>query len=218
VPGGGGSGAANWISAGTGSPGAGAAGQIIVTEYYPGGATGRIVSQAWTVGPPANPQDGDVWMATGVDANGTCWQFRYNAGSASAYKWEFVGGPPAFASVETGESTASGTYVDLATVGPTFTCARGGDYQVMLSSTINNNTLNCGGVYSFDVGAVAAIDNNGLYQVGGPAGINFNFGGKFSLVTGVVAAAVLRGKYRIASGGTATFAYRRMQVTPVRVA
>ena len=42
-------------------------------------------------GPPASPADGDIWFA-GVDGAGTVWTFRYNAGSASTYKWEFVGG------------------------------------------------------------------------------------------------------------------------------
>lgn len=54
----------------------------------------RITSGAFSAGPPKNPQNGDIWIATGVDTNGTVWQFRYNAGSSSAYKWEFIGGAP----------------------------------------------------------------------------------------------------------------------------
>lgn len=43
-------------------------------------------------GPPSSPSSGDIWIGANVDGNGTRWQFQYNAGSASAYKWEFVGG------------------------------------------------------------------------------------------------------------------------------
>ena len=44
--------------------------------------------------PPASPADGDLWALPVDVPTGTTWLFRYNAGSASAYKWQFVGGPP----------------------------------------------------------------------------------------------------------------------------
>jgi hypothetical protein len=62
-----------------------------------------------TAGPPANPSDGDIWIATdvlpgisggsaGASGNtfGPCtWMFQYDADySLSANKWQFIGGPP----------------------------------------------------------------------------------------------------------------------------
>jgi hypothetical protein len=44
------------------------------------------------------PADNDIWIATDVDANGTCWMFQLQLCRASAlYKWEFIGGPPVIA-------------------------------------------------------------------------------------------------------------------------
>lgn len=46
-------------------------------------------------GPPANPYDGQVWIATQVGGpTGITWQFRYKSDSLSTYKWEFIGGAP----------------------------------------------------------------------------------------------------------------------------
>lgn len=53
----------------------------------------KITSGTFPAGPPASPSDGDIWIGHSV-GNGVVWAFRYNLGSASAYKWEFIGGPP----------------------------------------------------------------------------------------------------------------------------
>jgi len=109
-------------------------GSIFIAEVYTPGtfygvtAPPKLTSGAWSSGPPASPQDGDIWMATAVDANGTVWQFRYNAGSASAYKWEFIGGPPVVLSATAAlQSSASSTYQELDT-SLRFTASRAGDY------------------------------------------------------------------------------------------
>src|SRR5262245_9498436 len=79
--------------------------------------------------PPASPADGDEWILPADATNGVMWQFRYRAASASAYKWEFIGGPPLVIYIVTTETTTTtGAWVDLTTVGPAFTAPRGGDY------------------------------------------------------------------------------------------
>jgi hypothetical protein len=90
--------------------------------------TVRIVRDM-SIGPPPNPVNGDVWVATNVDALGTIWEFRYNANSASAYKWEFMGGTPLLVSSVGGVTTTTTGYIDL-TGGPTLTAPRAGDYWV----------------------------------------------------------------------------------------
>jgi len=42
---------------------------------------------------PASPADGDEYVLVDSTSNPTYqWRFRYNAGSTSSYKWEFIGG------------------------------------------------------------------------------------------------------------------------------
>lgn len=91
-------------------------------------------------GPPANPKDGDIWIATGIDTNGTVWQFRYNAGSTDTHKWEFIGGsqlsfPIVDANALLSALTSTGHTNGLAEtifykVGTTLTVPRAGDYIV----------------------------------------------------------------------------------------
>jgi hypothetical protein len=73
-------------SLGSGTPGA--------TNFLRGdGAwTNAVKTTVGTLaaGPPGSPVTNDIWLATDVDANGTCWQFRYNSAEAT-YKWEFIG-------------------------------------------------------------------------------------------------------------------------------
>jgi hypothetical protein len=88
----------------------------------------RVVTSAMAGGPPASPVDLDVWIATAVDGNGTRWAFQYNAGSASASKWEFIGGPPALASnINQDGGNFAGAWGDTGSV-VGVTVARAGDY------------------------------------------------------------------------------------------
>src|SRR5262245_9119425 len=81
--------------------------------------------------PPASPNDGDLWYLPADTTLGIIWIFRYRAASASAYKWEYIGGPPLRHAISTQETTtAVTTWVDLATVGPRVIVPRAGDYDV----------------------------------------------------------------------------------------
>lgn len=170
-------------------------------------------------GPPSSPSTGDIWVATNIDSNGSRWQFQYNSGSASAYKWEFIGGAPSYSAVETSETIAVTTYGDLATPGPSFTCARGGDYIITFSADMFNNTSGSGAVMSPSIAGATPSDTNALFQVvPGVTQANLNFGGKIAQITGITASGVIKMQYRAATSGTATFIYRRLLVTPVRIA
>jgi hypothetical protein len=104
--------------------------------------TVKVTTSALSGGPPASPADTDVWIATAVDASGARWSFQYNAGSASAYKWEFIGGAPVSVFVAASEFRVTGGYGDLATVGPRFQILRAGAYEMYGYVTVNkgNNT------------------------------------------------------------------------------
>lgn len=96
-------------------------------------------------GPPASPSTGDIWIATNVDSNGTRWQFQYNAGSASTYKWEFIGGPDLVAAPAS-PGTTSATWAEDAANQCRLTIPRSGDYVVRWGASRGaNGTSNQGG-------------------------------------------------------------------------
>ena len=92
-------------------------------------STPKITSGAMSAGPPTSPSDGDIWIATAV-GSGVAWQFRYNAGSASIYKWEFIGGPPLVSqdTARTGRQVGSNSaWLAIPGIGNLVT-VRAGDY------------------------------------------------------------------------------------------
>lgn len=150
------------------------------------------------------------------------WRFRYNAGSALADKWEFIGGSKAVIEVTTSETTASATYAALATAGPSFALPRAGVYVVDVGSYMSlsagaNDTMI--GYHSYDIGGTSAVDGDAT--VGRFATYQSTYtdvGGAYSrtrLKTGL-AAVTLTSKYKT-SGQTCAFANRFMGITPVRV-
>ena len=165
---------------------------------------------------PASPTNGQVaYLDCG---NGVIWQFRYNAASGSSFKWEFVGGPPMFAEVTTDQGTASASYVDLATAGPSITVPRAGDYDVEIGCGYYAATNGAPNAYmSYALGATAAVDADGLY-VNPTTGL-FVIGGasRTRRKTGLAAATAVVAKYK--SNGAIDFHFRDrwMKVSPVRV-
>ena len=154
------------------------------------------------------------------------WRFRYNAGSANTDKWDFVGGPPSLSEVATTETTASTTYVALAT-GQTLVLPRAGVYQIsvgaqaFLSSFTVNSTEHFWA--SYDNGGSAAIDGDAGYGTasGGfqTAGFQIPSGStllKTSRKTIAASPTTLTCKFKVTSG-TGTFLNRWISATPVRV-
>jgi len=89
---------------------------------------------------PGSPSDGDEFVLVDSTTNPTYqWRFRYNAGSSSTYKWEFVGGSAKLVRVDTDESTGSTSYTDLTTA-VTFTVPAPGDYEVWHGGNFYNET------------------------------------------------------------------------------
>jgi len=167
---------------------------------------------------PNGPYDGQEAILVDSLTNPSYqWRFRYNVGSTSAYKWEFIGGAPKSASVNVSEVCNSGSLVDLATVGPQFTLPRSGDY--MLSGSWWGQ-----GPASANQYALAEICKNGTtlgslcWMIQGT--IATNGYGQACLapvvVPGLAAGDVLKFMYRIATAG-ASFSARNLVVQPVRV-
>jgi hypothetical protein len=162
-----------------------------------------------------SPSDGNIWAATAVDANGTRWAFQFNAGSGSAFKWEFIGGFPQAVSPVGSITTASAVPVDL-TGGPTLTLARAGDYMIEFGDYV---TLNVAGINNMttllNVSGVNQSQTNGLNFV---ATAQFQ-GGQQSTETivTVAAATVLKLQVESQNSLSSNFQGGWMKATPRRV-
>lgn len=162
-------------------------------------------------GPPASPADGDIWTATGVDTNGTVWRFRYNAGSASSYKWEFIGGSPLYTANNTGTSFNSAGWTRIATVA----INRPGEYEGMatLSASMGANTQ----VESIIINP----DNNGsLFNSNNSDGGTQTSGAHFCIDSRIVVVSAGTSIDVVASGSSSTSATVlrvSLQVIPRRI-
>lgn len=160
---------------------------------------------------PTDPYKGQViFYDTGTE--GVVWQLRYNSGSASSSKWEYVGGPPLFAEVTTASNTASTTYVDLG--GPDIALPEAGDYDVRVECSVNPNTSNDHGRMSYAIGVTTASDNDmaDSRSLGGEDVFTMSTARRKTGLTAVTLAA----RYRV-TGGNADFTRRHMWVHPVRL-
>ena len=150
---------------------------------------------------------------------GAVWHLRYRAASASTYKWEFVGGGSLGHAIATQETTSSGTYTDVATVGPVVTLPLAGDYEITIGVEVSSSSAAGGGNTSFSVSGAAAstaTDTDGIQII---TGANANVPESSSTTTqktGLTAAAVTM-RYRFALAGTAKFGKRKISITPIRV-
>lgn len=166
---------------------------------------------------PSNPQDGQAIDYLADATNGVVWRLKYRAASASGSKWEFVGGPPMYDAVDTNESTASATYVDLATVGPSITVPLAGDYIFDLSSQITTSTTSAAfAMASLKIGAAATVDNDAIQDQTPVAAAATRSMARRIKRNVSAASTVCKLQYR-SSTGTATFGRRALQITPVRV-
>lgn len=170
---------------------------------------------------PASPIDGQVYHYVADAVNGMVWQMRYRAASASSYKWECVGGAPMRSQVSGAlGTTGSASYVDLATVGPSITAPRSGDYRCTIHWTGSHTSAGAFGVAAVKVGAAAAVDANGVFGQNGVA--NGNWVSTATVrINGVVAGELLKVQFR--SGSSATMSVGNdvngpisLEVIPVR--
>lgn len=95
----------------------------------------QVTTSAYSAGPPSSGVvDGDIWIARVADT--VSWQFQYHAGSASAYKWECIGGAPYVVQDGTRTTRTVGTlnsWQAVAGIG-TITVSRSGYYLVTVGA------------------------------------------------------------------------------------
>jgi hypothetical protein len=201
----------------------------LVTAYPAGpqgpvGSPPRVTSLTPGTGNmPAAITDGMEVHYVADAANGILWHLKYNAGSASTFKWEFVGGAPLEAVIATDESfAADGLEHDATTVGPQIIAPLSGEYNY----DIDANHYHAGSAQSALQTLLALRGTNAnagggphiamMFVVAGGNAFNLPHAGK---VTGVVAGDNLRVRYYNNGGGTTNghVRWRRIAIKPVRV-
>lgn len=117
--------------------------------------------------------------------------------------------------VETSESTTSTTYTDLATTGPTVTLDTGARALIYVTGDVTNNTAGQSGRMTFEVSGASSITPNDVRalrvtipSVTGTGNVRASVPTILAITAG---SNTFTAKYR-ASGGTATFANRRLFV------
>lgn len=158
---------------------------------------------SYQVAPGYTPTVGDV-----VDC-----QWRDNA---SAYVMFPVGSAAGSAKagpiITASETTTSGTYADLATVGPTVSIITGTQAWVTLSARIANSTAGSFAFMGFAINGVLPADDT--QAIGHNIGNSQVAGGAAFLVTGLTPGVnVFLAKYRV-TGNTGTFLSRRIAAQP----
>jgi hypothetical protein len=179
---------------------------------------GRKVQFSVGATPPGSPANGDLWQLPADATNGINWLFRYNAGSASAFKWEFVGGPPVLVQVAANQTLPAATGIsDLATVGPSFTPTRAGDYVTAWGMQSAPGAPGGGTPFA---GAVLCnpTANLGIGEATAPAiSAAYTSPAASGRVLGHAAGVELRVRYYNNNINTAAFANRWFSVLPSRV-
>lgn len=182
-------------------------------DWVPLWNLGTAVAYGTTL--PASPADGqEAILVDSITNPSYQWRFRYNAGSSSAYKWEFVGGGPRSTMTTPSETTASTSLVDLATVGPSFTIPRAGEYLISGSMLIQGAAAATFALADFCRNG-ASIGLASVFAHLGVAGAYQN-GSVAPFSTAFATSDVLKLMYRT-SGATIYFQQRILNVIPVRV-
>jgi len=169
--------------------------------------------------PWSTPYNGmEVLLTDNLGTPTYAWRLRYNQFSSSAYKWEFVGGP-ALGVQQVADQTLAGndTWGDLATVGPSITAPRAGQYLISAGCGVYNTAAACiaqyvgvtigAGTPAFPFTAATAVP---------AAGQGYWMGIQPSTPFTAAAGDSIRMRYRVYTG-TGSFNSRVLSITPVRV-
>lgn len=152
---------------------------------------------------------------------GIRWQFVYDTSDGTTYPWLFIGGPPLRAeNTGTTMTTASTSYVDLSTVGPTITAPLAGEYEVKAWAQAQHDTAAALGTMGLKIGAAATSNTNAVRGQAPNANYDITMP-TYSQVITAAAADVLKMQFKTNTGtltvNNAGLLNPWMTVLPVRV-
>ncbi len=165
---------------------------------------------------PASPTDGQEVNFLADATNGVVWRLRYRSASASAYKWEFIGGPPLTAEVLTQEARTGNAYGDTVTPGPDVVVPLAGDYDFDFSAQGTQQTADSYIYVAPQIGSASTPSDNDAANIYSKFGYNDRFGRTIRR-TASAANMRIRLQYKSSSANPHTWALRNLAVTPVRV-
>lgn len=164
---------------------------------------------------PATPFDGQEIYFVADAANGVKWHLRYNAGSSSTHKWEFLGGPNMISRVDTDEAYTATSVFALAPTPDRLTFPLSGDYEydMTVEPYQTSGTATTSAALSINGGAAAVPDFMQLGTTGAAQTIS-KPGNLLNMTAGQTVAIV----YQNPTGGGVTHVrYRVLRIRPVRV-
>lgn len=164
---------------------------------------------------PGGPVDGQVINFLADAANGIVWRLRYRAASASAYKWEYLGGAELSAFIAGATAgTVSTLYGDLG--GPSLAIPLAGDYDITIAAQLTTNAA--GLSYATMINPAWAPDDDDGIVTHDTA---FTYDGPMMATrrkTGLGAVSTLAMYYRSSAAGVTAYARARtIRARPVRV-
>jgi hypothetical protein len=198
-------------------PGAGswAAGSVAYLYGIGPSPAGQSAAIPLVTSLPASPVDGQEIYFLADATNGVIWHLRYRAASASAYKWEFIGGSELSAYIGGNEATTTlNQWVDLATVGPQITVPLAGDYRSRISALVVPGTTTAAmnqigaSIGATGPGTVARYDTVAGSSAIGTLAMNLP-------VVNLAAGNQWRMRYYVSQNGS--FQYRHLLLYPIRV-
>jgi Collagen triple helix repeat (20 copies) len=209
---------------GPGVPIGGATGQLLVkrtsTDFDTQWGTPPKQWQTAVTALPSNPVDGQECYFIADVVNGVTWHLRYNAGSISAYKWEFVGGPPLHHGLTGGgHNNGNSTWVD-GTLGPTqVTIPLAGEYMFTGSVYMGSDyAANIQAALKFGGAAVSTNDMIAQWE-SAPNGVQMNAGSVGHTIkrTVTTAAMIVKIQYDSTGAGWVHYGNPSLSAQPVRV-
>jgi len=128
------------------------------------GPPGPATPVTYSTSLPASPVDGqEAILVDSVTNPSYQWRFRWNAGSTSSYKWEFVGGVPQFAAGGNLNSYTGSALTPLSS-GPNVPIVRAGEYLVGLGIFMQNQS-GVAGAYNLNAQLFKSAGTVGVGQV-----------------------------------------------------
>lgn len=88
---------------------------------------------------PASPVNGQECFYLADSGNGIVWHLKFRSGSASAHKWEYVGGPPTSAASTGGSGIISSSTIAVLTNTPQISIPLPGVYDIELYIDIQSH-------------------------------------------------------------------------------
>lgn len=192
------------------------------TLVYNGTAWVLLAASTLVTSLPSSPVDGQIIDYVADSTNGVVWRFRYRAASASAYKWEFIGGAANYSYVGpndyngTRQTYNSTSFGDLSTVGPSFVTPFAGDWDCTYNC-ISEANATATQIRIWATGDTASTWNLGDSQFYSSGQLN-NTHANTVRRTAIASGSTIKLQYAVSNAGvTAYFWNRRLYVTPVRI-